>query len=133
MIKFGCDTVEEAMKYGKDAAELITKSLFICPIKLEFQKVYYPFILLNKKKYAGCQFTKADDYDKVDMTGLESTRRGNVLPVRQILETCFRFIIKENKEEGLKRAIEYIKGCASDAYQSKDVSKLETTKSLNKK
>ena len=125
MIKFGCDTVEEAMKYGKEAAELITKTLFSCPIKLEFQKVFYPFILFSKKKYAGCIFTKAGDYEKVVMMGLESTRRGNDMPIRQILETCFKFILMENKEEGLKRAIEYIKDRVSDVDQNKDISKLE--------
>jgi DNA polymerase delta subunit 1 len=38
MIKFGVDTVEEAMKLGKEAASIITKQ-FINPIKLEFEKV----------------------------------------------------------------------------------------------
>jgi len=38
MCKFGVDTVQEAMKLGKEAAEHIS-SKFISPIKLEFEKV----------------------------------------------------------------------------------------------
>ncbi len=38
MVKFGVDTVEEAIKYGKEASEMISTE-FIKPIKLEFEKV----------------------------------------------------------------------------------------------
>jgi hypothetical protein len=38
MIKFGVNTVQEAMKLGKEAALEITKC-FKAPIKLEFEKV----------------------------------------------------------------------------------------------
>ena len=39
MCKFGVDTVEEAMKLGKEAADYISTK-FISPIKLEFEKVF---------------------------------------------------------------------------------------------
>ena len=38
MVKFGVDTVAEAMELGKEAAELVTKD-FVKPINLEFEKV----------------------------------------------------------------------------------------------
>lgn len=38
MCKFGVETVAEAMKLGKEAADLISEK-FIKPIKLEFEKV----------------------------------------------------------------------------------------------
>lgn len=38
MCKFGTSTVEETMKLGREAAELIS-SKFVSPIKLEFEKV----------------------------------------------------------------------------------------------
>ena len=50
MIKFGVDTVEKSMKLGHEAAIEITK-LFPPPVSLEFEKVYYPYLLMNKKRY----------------------------------------------------------------------------------
>ena len=52
MIKFGVKTVEEAIKVGKEAAIEITK-VFKPPIHLEFEKIYWPYLLLGKKRYAG--------------------------------------------------------------------------------
>jgi len=41
------------------------------PIKLEFEKVYYPYLLINKKRYAGLYWTKPEKYDKMDAKGIE--------------------------------------------------------------
>lgn len=49
MVKFGVKTLEEAMRLGQEAAEYVT-SKFIKPIKLEFEKVYFPYLLINKKR-----------------------------------------------------------------------------------
>ena len=51
MIKFGTADLKEAMAMGQEAADMVTRS-FIKPIKLEFEKVYYPYLLMNKKRYA---------------------------------------------------------------------------------
>lgn len=40
------------MELGKIAAEKIS-SYFKKPIKLEFEKVYFPYLLMSKKRYAG--------------------------------------------------------------------------------
>ena len=40
------------MRLGEEAAAAVSKT-FISPVKLEFEKVYYPFLLMNKKRYAG--------------------------------------------------------------------------------
>ena len=52
MVRFGVGTVAEAMELGQQAAEAVSKT-FIKPIKLEFEKVYHPYLLINKKRYAG--------------------------------------------------------------------------------
>ena len=49
MVKFGVATVAEAMVLGREAAEYVSAK-FIKPIKLEFEKVYYPYLLINKKR-----------------------------------------------------------------------------------
>ena len=51
MIKFGTADLKEAMAMGQEAADMVTRS-FIKPIKLEFEKVYYPYLLMNKKRCA---------------------------------------------------------------------------------
>ena len=44
---------------------------FARPIKLEFEKVYYPYLLISKKRYAGLYWTRADKWDKMDSKGIE--------------------------------------------------------------
>ena len=41
MVKFGVETVKEAMDLGNEAAAFVTEK-FIKPIKLEFEKVKSP-------------------------------------------------------------------------------------------
>jgi hypothetical protein len=51
----------------------VTK-IFPTPIKLEFEKVYCPYLLMNKKRYAGLLWTRPEKYDKMDTKGLETVR-----------------------------------------------------------
>ena len=81
MVKFGVPTIEEAMKLGKDAADYVTQ-YFVQPIKLEFEKVYCPYLLMNKKRYAGLLWTKPEKFDKLDAKGIETVRRDNCGLVR---------------------------------------------------
>lgn len=65
MVKFQVSSVEEALALGREAASR-THSLFPHPIRLEFEKVYYPYLLVNRKKYAGLFWTRAEKHDKVN-------------------------------------------------------------------
>lgn len=82
------------MKLGKEAADYVT-SKFIKPIKLEFEKVYFPYLLINKKRYAGLYFTKPDKYDKMDCKGLETVRRDNCPLVANMMNTCLQILLIE--------------------------------------
>ena len=75
MVKFQVDTVEEAMKLGKEAAKAVSAH-FVRPIQLEFEKVYFPYLLINKKRYAGLLWTNPGKYDKIDAKGIEVTPMG---------------------------------------------------------
>jgi DNA polymerase delta subunit 1 len=70
MVKFGVSDLKESMKLGKEAADFVSQQ-FINPIKLEFEKVYFPYLLINKKRYAGLYWTNPDKYDKMDAKGIE--------------------------------------------------------------
>lgn len=53
------------MELGLSAAETISKT-FPSPVKLEFEKVYYPYLLMSKKRYAGLLWTNPEEHDKMD-------------------------------------------------------------------
>ncbi len=55
---------------GSEAAAFVT-GFFKKPIKLEFEKVYFPYLLINKKRYAGLYWTKPEKWDKMDTKGIE--------------------------------------------------------------
>lgn len=70
MVKFGCPDLPTAMRLGAEAADLVSQK-FKKPIKLEFEKVYFPYLLISKKRYAGLYWTRPDKYDKMDTKGIE--------------------------------------------------------------
>lgn len=41
------------------------------PVSLEFEKVYYPYLLISKKRYAGLLWMDPSKYTKIDTKGLE--------------------------------------------------------------
>ena len=70
MVKFGPQDLPTVMQMGSEAADFVTQK-FIRPIKLEFEKVYFPYLLISKKRYAGLYWTNPARYDKMDSKGIE--------------------------------------------------------------
>ena len=99
MVKFGVKDLAEAMKLGEEAATFVS-SKFIKPIKLEFEKVYFPYLLINKKRYAGLYWTKPEQYDKMDTKGIETVRRDNCRLVQTVIETVLRMILIDQDVQG---------------------------------
>merc|ERR1719422_2727504 len=89
------------MKLGQEAAQAVSDK-FIKPIKLEFEKVYFPYLLINKKRYAGLYFTKPDTYDKIDCKGIETVRRDNCPMVAKMMNTCLQKILVERNPNGCR-------------------------------
>ncbi|RXG74084.1 DNA polymerase delta catalytic subunit [Armadillidium vulgare] len=129
MIKFGVETVSEAMKLGNEAAVFVSEK-FIKPIKLEFEKVYFPYLLINKKRYAGLYFTKPEIHDKMDCKGLETVRRDNAPLVSKLINTCLQKILIDRNPSG---AVDYAKQIISDLLCNRiDISQLVITKELTR-
>ncbi|KAJ7178836.1 DNA polymerase family B-domain-containing protein [Mycena crocata] len=129
MIKFGTATLEKVMTLGKEAAELVTQK-FVKPIKLEFEKVYFPYLLISKKRYAGLYWTQPEKYDKMDTKGIETVRRDNCRLVSTVIETCLHKMLINRDVKG---AEEYTKQTISDLLQNKvDISQLVITKAISK-
>ncbi|KAJ1965510.1 DNA-directed DNA polymerase delta [Dispira parvispora] len=129
MVKFGVESLEDAMDLGREAAAFVTTQ-FIKPINLEFEKVYFPYLLITKKRYAGLYWTRPDKYDKIDTKGIETVRRDNCRLVQVVLETCLRKILVDRDVKGAEN---YTKRIISDLLQNKvDMSQLVITKALSK-
>ncbi|CAE6425734.1 unnamed protein product [Rhizoctonia solani] len=129
MIKFGTTDLESTMALGAEAAELITAK-FVRPIKLEFEKIYFPYLLINKKRYAGLYWTNPKKYDKMDAKGIETVRRDNCRLVQTVIETCLRKMLIDRDVKG---AEDYTKQVISDLLQNRiDMSQLVITKALAK-
>ncbi|KAJ7089671.1 DNA polymerase family B-domain-containing protein [Mycena belliarum] len=129
MVKFGPIDLEKVMALGREAAELVTAK-FAKPIKLEFEKVYFPYLLISKKRYAGLYWTRPEKYDKMDTKGIETVRRDNCRLVSTVIETCLHKMLIDRDVKG---AEEYTKQTISDLLQNKvDMSQLVITKALAK-
>lgn len=99
MVKFGPKELDKAMELGQDAAAYVSDK-FIKPIKLEFEKVYFPYLLINKKRYAGLYWTGTEKYDKMDSKGIETVRRDNCRLVQNVIETVLRMILIDQDVPG---------------------------------
>ncbi|XP_022843292.1 DNA polymerase delta catalytic subunit [Olea europaea var. sylvestris] len=129
MVQFGVTSVEAAMNLGREAAEYISGT-FIKPIKLEFEKVYYPYLLISKKRYAGLYWTNPNKFDKMDTKGIETVRRDNCLLVKNLVNECLHKILIERDIPG---AVQYVKNTISDLLMNRmDLSLLVITKGLTK-
>ena len=148
MVKFGAKDLKQTMELGEEAASYVS-SKFIKPIKLEFEKVYFPYLLINKKRYAGLYWTNPDKYDKMDSKGIETVRRDNCRMVQTVIETVLRRILIDQDVQGAQEYVSplrsptlveqslnpssYVKETISDLLQNKiDMSKLVITKALSK-
>ncbi|KAJ6819957.1 putative DNA polymerase delta catalytic subunit [Iris pallida] len=129
MVQFGVPTVEAAMKLGREAADFISGT-FTKPIKLEFEKVYFPYLLISKKRYAGLYWTNPDKFDKMDTKGIETVRRDNCLLVKNLVTECLHKILIDRD---VPAAVQYVKNTISDLLMNRmDLSLLVITKGLTK-
>lgn len=78
-------TKEQAFDIGQEIAETITK-MNPHPVKLKFEKVYFPCVLLAKKRYVGFKYDSRDQVEPTfDAKGIETVRRDGT-PAEQMIE-----------------------------------------------
>ncbi|KAL6944574.1 DNA-directed DNA polymerase delta [Hanseniaspora osmophila] len=127
MVKFGTTDLKESMKLGTEAA-LFVSGLFKHPINLEFEKCYFPYLLINKKRYAGLYWTSPEKYDKLDQKGLASVRRDSCPLVSIVMNKVLKGILIERNVQG---SLDYIKQIIDNILQNEiDISKLIISKGL---
>lgn len=78
-------TRDQAFDIGNEIAKTIT-DMNPRPIKLKFEKVYHPCVLLAKKRYVGYKYESKDQVKPVfDAKGIETVRRDGT-PAEQMIE-----------------------------------------------
>ena len=89
-------------------------------------QVYFPYLLINKKRYAGLLWTNPDAHDKMDSKGIETVRRDNCLLVKNVITTSLEKLLIQRDVEGAK---EFVKNSITDLLMNRlDLSLLVITK-----
>lgn len=111
MVEFPTEgrTGQEALDYswqlGEQAAEICNK-MFKKPKNLELEKVYWPYILYSKKRYAAKMWTQGKDgkmkLDYVDVKGLQLVRRDNTRHVREVSKEVLDILLESDNPEPAK-------------------------------
>ncbi|AEO54976.1 hypothetical protein MYCTH_2298247 [Thermothelomyces thermophilus ATCC 42464] len=87
-------TREQAFDIGAEIAEEITK-LNPRPVKLKFEKVYHPCVLLAKKRYVGYKYESRDQtVPEFDAKGIETVRRDGTPAEQKIEEKALRILFE---------------------------------------
>jgi len=99
----GIEAIEYSWKLGERASKEISE-LFKAPNKLELEKVYCPYFLYSKKRYAAKMWIQDDDgkmvFDHVDIKGLQVVRRDSCPFVRRICQEVLNTSLDSSDPSG---------------------------------
>jgi DNA polymerase delta subunit 1 len=127
----GQEAIDYSWQQGELAAEQCTK-LFKAPNDLELEKVYAPYVLYSKKRYAAKMYEKNKvgeiAFKKIDVKGLQVVRRDSCLFVRETLKRLLELILESSDP---RPAIELAREAAKTLIQGKvPIEKLLMSKQL---
>ena len=114
----GVEAIEYSWEIGERAAEECS-ALFKKPNNLELEKVYWPYFLYSKKRYAAKLWTKGKDdqmhMDYIDVKGLQLVRRDNTPHMREVCKELLDVVLTSGdpgppKELARERANELLSG-----------------------
>ncbi|KAJ2492023.1 DNA polymerase zeta [Coemansia sp. RSA 2050] len=87
---------QSAFRIGQEIADAVTK-MNPAPVKLKFEKMYQPCILLTKKRYTGWMYTTAEQREPLlDVKGMELVRRDGCVATQRILEGTLDSLFRTN-------------------------------------
>ena len=116
-------TIELAKQAGKLATKFLKK-----PHDLEYEKTFWPFNLLSKKRYDGMLYEEDPDKCKLKSMGNVLKRRDNAPIVKDIYGGVVGILMKE---KNLGKAINFVNDCIENMIAEKyPIEKLLVTKSL---
>jgi len=106
--------IVEAKRIAEGIAAMINTH-FLPPMNIVFEKVFTPYLLMAKKRYAGMHYeqslanpllatnpdaVRALRPDKLNCKGIESVRRDNCLLVAMLIDRLLVLLLKENNLDG---------------------------------
>lgn len=87
-------TRDQAFEIGNEIAKEIT-NMNPRPIKLKFEKVYHPCVLLAKKRYVGYKYESKDQVTpEFDAKGIETVRRDGTPAEQKIEEKALKILFE---------------------------------------
>ena len=126
----GQDAIDYSWELGEQASEQCSK-LFKAPNDLELEKVYCPYFLYSKKRYAAKMYEKKGAkvvFKKIDVKGLQVVRRDTCMYVRGVLKHLLDLVLNS---EDPRPAIEYARDSARVLLKGKvDSKELTMSKQL---
>lgn len=127
-----CDkqSLDLSIKLGLIVGELI-KNVMPEPQDFEYEKTFWPFIILTKKRYVGNKYEFDKNKYKLDFMGIVLKRRDNAPIVKEICEGIIMRLLNQVDKE--KLAI-YIKKCLNNMLRGKyNIKYFLTSKTLKLK
>lgn len=87
-------TKDQAFDIGAEIAQAIT-DMNPRPIKLKFEKVYFPCVLLAKKRYVGYKYESKDQVEpEFDAKGIETVRRDGTPAEQKVEEKALKILFE---------------------------------------
>lgn len=96
-------TRDQAFAIGEEIAEAVTKAN-PRPVKLKFEKVYHPCVLLAKKRYVGFKYeSRKQKEPEFDAKGIETVRRDGTPAEQKIEEKALKILFRTSDLSQVKR------------------------------
>lgn len=94
---------DEAFKIGDEIAKSVTKAN-PRPVKLKFEKVYHPCVLLAKKRYVGFKYESPTQTEpEFDAKGIETVRRDGTPAEQKIEEKALKLLFRSQDLSEVKK------------------------------
>ena len=123
-------TLEFAMTMGILSGEMI-KSRLPFPHDCEYEKTFWPFAILTKKRYVGNKYEFDPNKFKQDFMGIVLKRRDNSVIVKEICGGIINLLINDRDPEGAKQ---FTRKCLRDMFDGKyDIKYFLQSRSLKMK
>ena len=107
MVEFKTKTdgsIQESWDMGVVAAKRATE-MFKHPNELELEKIYTPFFLFNKKRYAALKYDDPKGEPTIDVKGIQLVRRDNCKLVKQVSKDVLDTLMYKKDIEGASRIV----------------------------